>query len=173
MSLLRHRRASRTRTLRYSRLFKTHAAESDSLVDALSAPGDEKHSLRDSFVLNSLWTADEKDKFFTALARCGKGNLPEVARRVATKSLTEVTAFVGLLDEETVKLKQGNKNRYGMYHLSKMPAAVEVDQQWLAFEERMAAKIGNVAGRRGMACVAEGDGDSVLNVENANEVAQW
>ena len=166
-SLLRYNHQSSRipyRAVRYARLLNAHRHESNSLFDPLSVPKSKSYPLQDSEILNTLWTGDEKEKFFTALARCGKGNLAEISRRIG-KSLAEVTAYVGLLDE-AMEWRKMNK-RHRVYDLRKVPAAVEVDEGWLAFEERMARNMN----RRETGEVAEED--TLLNVEKANELAGW
>jgi hypothetical protein len=166
-SLLRYNHQSSRipyRAVRYARLLKTHIHESNSLTDPLTAPKSKAYPLQDSEILNTLWTGEEKEKFFTALARCGKGNLSEISRRVG-KSLVEVTAYVGLLDEATEWRKLNKRHR--VFDLRKVPAAVEVDDRWLEFEEGMAQNMN----RREKGEVAEED--TILNVEKANELAAW
>lgn len=166
-SLLRYNHQSSRipyRAVRYARLLNIHRRETHSLIDPLSVPKSKSYPLYDSQILNTLWTGDEKEKFFTALARCGKGNLTEISRRVG-KSLAEVTAYVGLLDEATEWRKLNKRHR--VYDFRKAPAAVEVDDRWSEFEERMARNMnrrekGKAAGE-----------DTLLNVEKANELAGW
>jgi len=118
--------------------------------------------------LNTKWTEEEKEKFFTALGRCGKGNLQEISRRIGTKSLVEVTAYVDLLNEETIWRKQLKRRK--VFDLRKVPAAVEVDEKWLVFEEKMATKM---AKKSDIMIEMEVDQDLVLNIEKANELAEW
>lgn len=157
--------------VRYTRLLKTHSDESISCLDCLSVPGRKAFPLTDTSVLNSWWSADEKEKFFTALARCGRGNLPEVSRRVGTKSLAEVAAYVGLLEEETRVWKLGSKKRQ-VFDFARVPAAVEIDERWIAMEEKMAA----ILARKASIAVSKELKDNVttvLNVERADELARW
>lgn len=156
-----------TLAIRYSLLFNSHNAETLSPIDSLAIHKTRKR-LRESYVLNILWTEEEKEKFFTALARCGKGNVKEISRRVGTKSVVEVTAYIGILDEETEWRKQSSKKRM-VYDLRKVPAAVEVDAEWLGFEDKMATKL---AKKRNVATELD-EKDSILNVEMANELAEW
>lgn len=156
--------------VRYTRLFNAYYHDTSSPTDSLTVSPRDVSSLHDSEVLNTLWAADEKERFFTALARCGKGNLPEVARRVRTKSLAEVTAYLGLLDVETAERKKTSRKRR-VFDLSKVPAAVEVGEHWLEFEERAAKWLGYKSDRA--ASEELPDGDLVLNVDRANELAGW
>jgi hypothetical protein len=159
------------REVRYTCLLKTHSDESISRVDRLSFPKEKTFHLTGSPVLNSWWSADEKERFFTALARCGRGNLSEVSRRVGTKSLAEVTAYVGLLKEETRIWKLSSRKRR-VFDLAKIPAAVEVDERWIAIEEKLAATLA----RKASIEISNGTRDNetkVLNIEGANELARW
>ena len=155
----------RYQRVRYTRILKDYQRETISR-DQFSVPHFRLYRLFDSEILNSFWTGEEKDKFFTALARCGKGNLIEVSRRIGTKSLAEVTAYVGLLDEATERRKRGRRHR--VYDLTRTPAAVEVDEKWLAFEEKLLLKTKDKSEK-----VEWNDTDTVFNIEKANELAEW
>jgi hypothetical protein len=122
--------------------------------------------------MNSIWSADEKERFFTALARCGKGNLPEVSRRVGSKSLAEVVVYVGLLDEQVAMRKESSKKRR-IYDYEKIPAAAEVDQHWLAFEEKKAKNIGRRDDDVHTTTATPEVEDTVLNSEMTEELAGW
>jgi len=159
---------------RYQRLRISYREEITSPVDDLSLPRprDGRSSCYDSEVLNCLWTGDEKERFFTALARCGKGNLPEIVRRIGSKSLAEVTAYVGVLEEECAskaRIRKGNRP----YDLAKVPAAVEVDEEWLNFEDKMAGRRQAVQERKMDETVFEDDDDAALDIEKANDLAEW
>lgn len=124
---------------RYNRLLNQYKAEilCDDAPDTLSIPNKRPLNFHDSFVVHTPWTAEEKAKFFTALARCGKGNLSEVAKRIGTKGLVEVTAYVGLLDEAV----ETRREKFTGYNLRKVPAAAEVDEDWLKFEDKMVKRL--------------------------------
>jgi hypothetical protein len=159
-------RRSYERYLRLLEVYRAHVlSESDSFSDKLLHVN---HPLVESKILNVLWTAAEKERFFTALARCGKGDVEEITRRVRTKSLVEVTAYIGILDEETMWRKQG---RYRFFDTAKIPAAVEVDEDWLNFEETAATVLIRNDNHRTEEALS--DEDSVFNVERANELAKW
>jgi len=155
---------------RYSQLLAQYILEVSSAIDPPPDYTTKHHCLHDSEILNSLWTTDEKERFFTAIARCGKGNLAEVAKRIGTKSLAQVTAYVGLLDEATAWNKQSSK-RKRFFDLAKIPAAVEVDDSWVEFEEKAA----NACGKKEVDSVIRDieEGTFVLDVQKANELAQW
>jgi Myb-like DNA-binding domain len=155
-------------TYRYSRLLNSESQNTTSAIDPLSITANRKKRLHESIVLNTKWTEEEKEKFFTALARCGKGNLQEISRRIGTKSLVEVTAYVDLLNKETIWRKQSKRRK--VFDLRTVPAAVEVDEKWLVFEEKMAAKL---AKKSDVMVEMEMDQDMVLNIEKANELAEW
>ena len=129
--------------------------------------------LKDSVVLSTLWTAQEKDDLFTALERCGKGNLAEVVRRVGSKSLVEVTAYIGILEEETERIRGQSR---GVFEFERVPAAVEVDETWLEVEERYSSKIARQEDRKEIR-VEEGNVEDqeemIFSVEGGNELASW
>ena len=114
-----------------------------------------------------------------ALARCGKGGLSAVARRVGSKSLAEVTAYIGILEKATARRKMSKRHKE--YDFAKMPIAVEVTERWLAFEEKRAQVAGQheenhfddgESGQEGQSELNAHDAQ-VLNVDGANELAQW
>src|ERR1700739_3564239 len=47
-----------------------------------------------NYVGASLWTAVEKERFFNALARCGKDDIHKIAGYVGTKTEVEVRAYM-------------------------------------------------------------------------------
>lgn len=165
---LRHKRSG----IRYTRLLTDYIHEMQSPIDSFSDLLSKLQPLDSSEILNTIWTADEKERFFTALARCGKGNLQEVARRIGSKSLAEVTVYVGLLDEEVARRKEDSKT-HRVYELAKVPSAVEVDEIWLEFEEKNARRLGR---REDKSTITEELSDvenTVLNVDMAQELARW
>jgi len=155
---------------RYRQIFERYRHKTNSTIDSISEYVTRYNKLRDSEIHNCLWTANEKERFFTALARCGKGNLAEVARRVGTKSLAQITAYVGMLDEAVAWRKQSS-TRHAFFDHSKLPGAVEVDDEWLAFEE-LAAKA--CIKQKEEAIFQDAEEDTfILNIQKANELAQW
>jgi hypothetical protein len=181
-----HKRRGRPRGLglprqaepRYVRLFQQHRYEALSPIDKFEDHTWKAQPLLDSEILNIAWKADEKERFFTALARCGKGNLAEVAGRVATKSLAEVAAYVGLLEEETTRRRESRKNkettpRNRVYQYSKVPAAVEVNEDWLAIEASLSRQLITLDDQDEEEEEQDIPEDMLLNVENANDLAEW
>jgi hypothetical protein len=157
-------RPSKTRRYkvpRYTTLLANCTADL-SAPDPLSLPHTPALKLHDSLVLNTPWTATEKAKFFTALARCGRGNLEEVARRVGTKGVVECAAYVGILEEASV----GRRKRFAGFDLRKVPAAVEVDDDWVMFEEEMVRYL-QKRDEEMEEEAAEEDDDEVFNSEGA------
>lgn len=73
-----------------------------------------------------IWTAHEKEKFFEALSRIGRHNLPALADAIGSKSPVEVKAYL-------LRLKDAEDDRqmFSLYakHVShaEMGAAVEID----------------------------------------------
>jgi hypothetical protein len=157
-------------TTRYTRLLNEQVAAS---IDKFELPGYKALPFQGSSVLNSQWTPEEKETFFTAMARCGKGNLPEVSRRIGTKSLAEVTTYVGVLDEEVLWRKhESGKQKY--FDMTKIPAAMEVDDKWLLFEERTVSEMVKKS-QKGVSSennVMDGE-DMIFNKTKASELAEW
>jgi hypothetical protein len=165
---LRHARSGN----RYARLLADHVYATHSAIDPFSDLTYKSRPLSSSVVMNSIWSADEKERFFTALARCGKGNLPEVSRRVGSKSLAEVVVYAGLLDEQVAMRKESSKKRR-IYDYAKIPAATEVDQHWLAFEEKKAKNIGRREDDAHTTNATPEAEETVLNSEMTEELANW
>jgi hypothetical protein len=169
----------RRKHARYRYLVNDAAAQILSPIDRLPDIPVRNLHLKDSVIVNSVWTADEKDKFFTALARCGKGNLQQVSQRVGSKSLVEVVAYVGLLDEATAWRRNRAKwTRARVFDLADAPAAAEVDDEWLKLEEKCAFRMAREEEDGSEEEVDEEedngfDEDSIFDVDQANELATW
>ncbi|KAL1914979.1 uncharacterized protein VTP21DRAFT_7684 [Calcarisporiella thermophila] len=84
--------------------------------------------LSDSIVEGVYWTAIEKEQFFEALGRFGKRNLRAIAKSVPTKNDIQVELYLRWLQ----KLSKG----FEPIPLSDIPAAREVSDAWLEFENR-------------------------------------
>ena len=84
-----------------------------------------------------------------------------------------MTAYVGVLDEEMTLRRRSLLGPRRVFDYAMMPAAVEVDEQWLAFEERMSKGLGKKSDEEVDMDEAEDDDDMILNVEKANELASW
>lgn len=84
--------------------------------------------LGESRIGANVWTQSEKEQFFSALARYGRDNLPQIAGSVGTKS--EVEARLYLLKLE-IGLENGFERRRAEKHISPsdVPAACEVDEE--------------------------------------------
>ena len=67
--------------------------------DSVAVYGHERaYSLADSRIGASLWTAEEKGRFFSAVARYGCDDLPAMARILETKSQLEVGVYLRELE---------------------------------------------------------------------------
>jgi hypothetical protein len=92
---------------------------------------------------------------------------------VGSKSLVEVTAYLGVLDEETALRKLSLLGPRRVYDYGSVSPAVEVDDQWVAFEERMALALGKTSDKEVDMEEEEDDENMILDVEKANELARW
>lgn len=104
------------------------------------APDDGSNALAPSQIGASIWTSQEKHRFFTALPSFGPGNLPCISRAVGTKSEFEVKAYVLLLQEGARELDEKGKARE-KFHLSDVPAAAEISEECLDVEEACVAEL--------------------------------
>jgi hypothetical protein len=75
---------------------------------------------------SSVWTAQEKEAFFTALARLGRDNLAGIADRIGTKSRLQVREYMVLLQEG---LRNEHRNGPKELDLTDLPAALEVSTE--------------------------------------------
>ena len=85
---------------------------------------------------NTYWTSDEKHRLFHHLKRFSRLRLDLVAEAMATKTLAEVSAYIGHLDG----IIHRNSYKYQRKE-NPPPAAMEVSDGWIAFEEHMSGLI--------------------------------
>lgn len=84
----------------------------------------------------SVWTPNEKKRFFIALDRCGKHNVEDIARRVGpTKTVAEVHAYLHFLDVAARAIAATNNKK--IQH----PFAREMSVNFIMQEERLAQHI--------------------------------
>lgn len=99
-----------------------------------------KYSDEGSLILGSMWTMYEKDMFFKHLSVVGKGNVPELARRIGTKSIVECRAYLKALqdgreDDMDFPITQSSRGR-DLVSSKDLPAAVELSDECVdALEE--------------------------------------
>jgi RNA polymerase I-specific transcription initiation factor RRN5 len=73
----------------------------------------------------TIWSSGEKETFFTALAKRGRGDLSGIARAIGTKSEFEVHVYLKLLQDAVVREHLFNR-RNQLFDVSAAPAAFEV-----------------------------------------------
>jgi hypothetical protein len=85
---------------------------------------------------------------------------------VGTKGVVECAAYVGILEDASI----GRRKRFVGYDLRKVPAAVEVDDDWMKFEEVMARYLRKQEEAEAEEEEEEGteDDDEVFNSEGAD-----
>ena len=88
---------------------------------------DSESSLEQSQLGLCLWSGPEKTKFFHALTKYGRDDLPAIASSVGTKSEIEVRHYLQLL-EKCLLEKHLYESRTKLVGLTAMPAAVEIDE---------------------------------------------
>ncbi|QSZ32772.1 hypothetical protein DSL72_002351 [Monilinia vaccinii-corymbosi] len=71
----------------------------------------------------SMWSAEEKDLFFTGLARMGRDNVRAIAARIGTKSEVEVQEYMQILHRA---LKEKKLCEARLLDVSEFPAAAEL-----------------------------------------------
>ncbi|UKZ47455.1 hypothetical protein TrVGV298_001673 [Trichoderma virens] len=85
------------------------------------------------------WSAAEKLKFFEAVARLGKHDLPGIATKIGSKSIAEVSHYLHHLQEAS-DLRQQHGSR-SILEFAEYPAAVEISQQCCHAQEEAADEI--------------------------------
>lgn len=89
-----------------------------------------------TMVKESVWTPNEKKKFFVALDRCGKYNPEEIARRIGpTKTMAEVHEYIRFLDVASKATTQPFTKKI------KHPFAREMSINFIMQEDRLAKQI--------------------------------
>lgn len=109
-----------------------------SIAEALDPDsGTDPDSLPSSQIGVSIWTSQEKHRFFSALPSCGPGNLPALSAAISTKSEPEVKAYILLL-QAGVRELDAPGTRVEKFDLSDVPAAAEIGETPLNAEELLA-----------------------------------
>ncbi|CAG8578312.1 10668_t:CDS:1 [Paraglomus occultum] len=139
--------------------------------------------------ITTSWEPGEQNRFFIALARCGKHNVVEISKRVGTKSVSQILLYIDELEKglRLEKLKERFekenktriKNRRRLY--LKMQAAREMSDEWIEMEERRSLELAavddakarkhesNVAASRRITLSLN---DSILDLETASSFAE-
>ena len=73
----------------------------------------------------TVWSSQEKDMFFTSLAKKGRGDLPGIAAAIGTKNELEVHVYLKLLQNAVVHQHLHNRQNQ-LFDLSAAPGALEV-----------------------------------------------
>ncbi|CCG83354.1 RNA polymerase I-specific transcription initiation factor rrn5 [Taphrina deformans PYCC 5710] len=143
-------RVSRRLAANYLRLFNKHVQDSLSLDHLLPAGHKRPASeLEDSFVLGIHWTADEKEQFFSSLARRGKRNVELLVHDLrGTKSVLEVSGYLHALERELQKcVEYASRSRFptvsaaGLLAYHQLPIAHEISGASLTRESVFAEHI--------------------------------
>lgn len=97
------------------------------------------------FAPRSYWSSVEKDAFFRAIAVHSRLRPDLIAEEVKTKTVPDVCVYLAILEEGQRELKEGTifinqPNRASGTKSSRreLPAAAEVSEEWVAFEDHMA-----------------------------------
>lgn len=100
---------------------------SDTLSDSEVHQTDNNDSFGPTIVNGSLWSPEEKEKFFLYLSRFSRHNLDNVSKAIGTKSLVECEIYNQLLYDaySTLETKMP---------LEDIPFAVEMSEPWVEME---------------------------------------
>jgi RNA polymerase I-specific transcription initiation factor RRN5 len=91
--------------------------------------------LEASQIGSSTWSVEEKNDFFTGLARVGKDDIRAIAARVRTKSEVEVQEYIQVLDQ-AYRDKKSNGTR--LLEQMDFPIALEITPECSTIMERAA-----------------------------------
>jgi len=94
--------------------------------------GANRESLPQTQLGISIWTSQEKDRFFEALRRLGRDNIRGIAERIGSKSEQEVQEYILLLHQGLME-KRGQGR---VFPLTKILAATEISDECCAVLER-------------------------------------
>ena len=83
------------------------------------------------FPPSAYWTAEEKDLFFHALARHSPLRPDLIAAEIRTKTVVDVCGYIALL-------RNGAQKSETEVSLHDLPAALEMSDNWIEFEEKQA-----------------------------------
>ncbi|TVY90398.1 hypothetical protein LAWI1_G006035 [Lachnellula willkommii] len=95
--------------------------------------GGDEHSHPKTQIGISIWTSQEKDRFYSALQRLGRDDIRGIAERIGSKSEQEVQEYILLLHEGLVE-KTGIEDR--SLPPTEIPAAVEISKECCAALEK-------------------------------------
>ncbi|KAJ9636890.1 hypothetical protein H2199_007884 [Coniosporium tulheliwenetii] len=99
----------------------------DEILDARKRYGDAPTNvLEDSQIGVSVWTASEKNVFFSALARLGRHDCSGIASAVGTKSELEVRGYLLLLEEGLAEVRF--REPKSLLRFRAIPAAIELSE---------------------------------------------
>ncbi|PIL22655.1 transcription factor [Ganoderma sinense ZZ0214-1] len=97
------------------------------------------------FAPRSHWNSAEKDAFFRGLAVHSRLRPDLIAEEIKTKTVPDVCVYLAILEQRGRELLDGTTyinepNRASGTRCPRrdLPAAVEVSEEWIAFEDRMA-----------------------------------
>lgn len=97
---------------------------------------DERVSLPKSQIGMTVWSTMEKERFFEALARLGRDDVPGIALRIRTKGEMEVRQYMKLLQDSIAQRHQ--LDELPPLSLADFPAAVEISHECCEALEEMA-----------------------------------
>ncbi|TBU29959.1 hypothetical protein BD311DRAFT_755524 [Dichomitus squalens] len=97
------------------------------------------------FAPRAYWTSAEKDAFFRGLVVHSRLRPDLIAEEVKTKTVPDVCVYLSILELAEQELS-GGTTYVNEYHRvpdiktprDELPSALEVSEEWIAFEERMA-----------------------------------
>ncbi|KAG9249298.1 hypothetical protein BJ878DRAFT_1759 [Calycina marina] len=109
-------------------------------IDNIATPSTKKTAaeLVESQIGSSVWTAKEKELFFSALGRLGRDNVHAIALRIGTKSELEVQEYVHVLHDALKPRMTGEQSNKPLLQSMDFPAAAEINEECCVVLERAA-----------------------------------
>lgn len=95
---------------------------------------EDRTPLEESQIGSSVWTANEKDLFFSTLSRLGRDNARAIASRIGSKSEHEVQEYIRLLHQGMLD----NANKNNLLDFTDLPAAFELSEECCNLLEKAA-----------------------------------
>ena len=91
----------------------------------------DENSLPSSQIGATLWSSEEKEIFFSVLAKRGRNDVRQIAADIGSKSESEVQVYLELLQKATTDLHATGPSRINV-SIDEIKAAVEVSQECCA-----------------------------------------
>jgi len=131
---------SKTRAKRFKSFYSNEYREllnSETRDTSRLGSAEGQSALSNSQIGSVLWTAKEKDVFFSALERLGRDNVAGIALHIGSKTELEVQEYIHVL-QGALRQRSAEDNRKQTLHIVDYPAALEISEECCGVLERAA-----------------------------------